>query len=54
MMFFELKINNIGAVDQLQVKLEKTAKITYWQAKKQITRYRVTHLEVSEEEEKYD
>ena len=32
---------------QLQLKLQKTAEITYLKAKKQQTRYRVTYLEVS-------
>ena len=31
---------------QFQVKLQKTAEITYWEAKKLQTRYRPTYLEV--------
>ena len=32
---------------QLEVKLQKTAEITYLEAYKQQTRYRLTYLEVS-------
>ena len=32
---------------QLQLKVEKTAEITYFQANKQETRYRLAHLELS-------
>ena len=39
---------------QLQAKLQKTAGKTYLKANKQQTRYRLTYLEVSKEEKRYD
>ena len=39
---------------QLQVKLKKTAEITYLEAKKQETRYRLRYLEVLKSEKRYD
>ena len=53
-MFFQVKMQHHTSGDRFQFKLQKTAELTYWQAKKEQTRYRVTHLEVSEEKQKYD
>ena len=39
---------------QLQAKLQKTAGKTYLEANKQQTKYRLTYLEVSKEEKRYD
>ena len=52
--FSRLKYSNIGAPRQLQVKLKKTAEITYLKARKKQTRYRVTYLEVLKEKKRYD
>ena len=52
--FSRLKCNKIGAVLQLQVKLQKTAKITYIEANIQRTAYRLTYLDLWKIEEKYD
>ena len=39
---------------QLQVKLQKTAEITYLEENKQQSKCRVTYFEVSKEEERYN
>ena len=39
---------------QLQVKLEKRAELTYLEAKKQQTRYRLRYSDVSKQEKRYD
>ena len=46
MMFLGVKRQQQGAGDQLQIKLQKTAEITYFQTKKQRRRYHLTYLEV--------